>query len=143
MNRSSTSIRGGLARFLLAGLVISFVATQVPWDDRVSGPDGAWRVRGELLGSWTAAEVAFRPEGVSDIPDDWRGPVEDALRSGEEVLLSKGGGIEWEPGLLTALGGLRVSSVLGVVAAVLGGFFFGVTRWWRLLSLCGVRTPYW
>ena len=143
MNRSSTSIRGGLARFLLAGLVISFVATQVPWDDRVSGPDGAWRVRGELLGSWTAAEVAFRPEGVSDIPDDWRGPVEDALRSGEEVLLSRGGGIEWEPGLLTALGGLRVSSVLGVVAAVLGGFFFGVTRWWRLLSLCGVRTPYW
>jgi uncharacterized protein (TIRG00374 family) len=49
----------------------------------------------------------------------------------------------WEPGLWTVISDLNVWSVFGVVLAVLGGLAFGVTRWWRLLKVCGVSTPYW
>ena len=46
-------------RFALAAIVITFVATRVPWRDRVTAPeDGAW-IEGEIAGDWRADTVLF------------------------------------------------------------------------------------
>ena len=133
---------GGALRFFLAALIIGFVATQIPWSDRVQPLEGDWSVVGEISGDWTADQVTFRAADSVGLPADLPGDFGERLRSGEPVTLSRGDGLQWEPGLVTALSNLRFGAVFGVFAAVLGGFFFGVTRWWRLLSLCGVSTAY-
>ena len=129
-------------RFALAALVIAFVATRVPWSDRVTAQgDDTW-IEGELVGHWGEEAVRFKVNDGAMVPEAWRGGWAVALRGLGEAELVRGGGAEWEPGLWRVLADLQVLSVLGVLLAVFGGLVFGVTRWWRLLRVCGVPTRY-
>lgn len=131
-----------LLRFFFAALVIAFVATRVPWEDRLESVSGGAVIHGTLTGDWTGDEVSFLATPGEALPEALVGREAEELRAGGSVSLSRGGEYKWEPGLLTAISGLDPFSVFGVLAAVFGGFLFGVTRWWRLLSVCGVATPY-
>ena len=129
-------------RFLIAALVIAFVATKVPWDDRLESVSNGVVVHGTITGDWTGDEVSFLATPGEVVPEALVGQAADQIRAGAPVSVVRGGSYRWEPGLLTAISGLDPASIFGVLAAVFGGFLFGVTRWWRLLVGCGVATPY-
>lgn len=129
-------------RFALGALVITFVATRVPWGDRATAhADDGW-VAGEISGHWREDSVRFVLDEGELVPDGWSGDWAAALREGSEAELVRGAGAQWEPGFYSVLRDLKPLSVLGVFLALLGGVFFGVTRWWRLLRVCGVPTSY-
>jgi uncharacterized membrane protein YbhN (UPF0104 family) len=129
-------------RFALAAIVITFVATRVPWRDRVTAPeDGAW-IEGEIAGDWRADTVLFTIAKGELVPIQWKDGWASELREASSAELVRGDAV-WEPGLARVLGGLRSEFVLAVFLSLLGGVLFGVTRWWRLLGACGVATPYW
>jgi len=134
--------RLGAWRFALAALVIAFVATRVPWKDRVRPPGSETWAQGQLEGAWRADQVSFTLEGGASLPEEWTTPWAETLRQGAGATLTRGEGVEWEPGLWTVLGSLRAGAILGVLVAVLGGLICGVTRWWRLLRVCGAPTSY-
>jgi hypothetical protein len=52
--------RTGYWRLAIAALVISFVATRVPWTDRVQASGAEEWVEGELIGTWRSEAVSFR-----------------------------------------------------------------------------------
>lgn len=134
--------RTGYWRLAIAALVISFVATRVPWADRVQASGAEEWVEGELIGTWRSEAVSFRMDEGQVLPEGWDGGWALALRHGEPADLVRSVGVVWEPGLWTVLGGLRFGAFFGVLAGVLGGVLCGVTRWWRLLMACGVPTAY-
>jgi len=132
----------GFWRFAVAALVIAFVATRVPWVDRAQAAGSDRWVEGRLSGEWRSDQVSFLPKADVEVPRDWSAPWVSSLREGEQATLTRREGAFWEPGLLTVLKGLRPGAMLGMLCAVLGGLFCGVTRWWRLLRVCGAATEY-
>ena len=132
----------GAWRFALAALVIAFVATRVPWRDRVRESGAGTWVEGRLEGAWRSEEIGFSLDEGVIVPEEWNAVWAVSLREGDQALLLREAGVEWEPGLWTVLRGLRLTAILGLLIAVLGGMLCGVTRWWRLLRVCGAPTPY-
>lgn len=138
----STSLKAAL-RFSIAALVIGFVATLIPWHDRVQiAGDELW-LTGEIVEPLGSEVSTFLVEDGASVPPAWTTPwADDLRRRGETTFASIEEGVSLERGLISVLRSLRWSTLVIVLLAALGGLLCGITRWWRLLRVCGAPTTY-
>ena len=137
------SARGkGACRFALAALVVSFVCTLIPWSDQIQADGHEGWVTGSIEGPLGAAEVLFTADDPSSVPGAWTAPWVESLRTGRPIAITSEGGILKKRGLLSVLSGMRLSALFAVMVAIIVGLLCGVTRWWRLLRVCGAPTSY-
>ena len=78
-------------RFLIAALVIAFVATKVPWDDRLESVSNGVVVHGTITGDWTGDEVSFLATPGEVVPEALVGQAADQIRAGAPVSVVRGG----------------------------------------------------
>ena len=137
----------GLLRPLVAVAVLFFVARSLPWRDRLEWTAGGETVvlTGSIEGDWKLDQIAFQPdESTTAEREAWPASLREALGGGDlDVRRGEGEGgvaVDWKPGLPRAFGGMDPLGVASAMALFVTALLFGVTRWWRLLSLAGCRT---
>ena len=127
----------------LATLVISFVFTLIPWRDRVQSPGSGEWVTGTILEPLGSDVSSFAISPEEEVPASWTSGWAESLRSsGTANISSQPNDVVAERGLISVLRSLETETILAVIAAAIGGLICGVTRWWRLLRLCGVQTSF-
>ncbi len=137
-SKGSVALRIGLST-----LLIGFVFTIIPWRDRLQAVGSEVWVTGTIQGPLGEEASNFEISPGAEIPDSWDTEWVNELRATGVVKLSsadKGHVAEW--GLISVLKSLKWSTLLAVVATAVGGLLFGITRWWRLLKLCGAPTEF-
>jgi glycosyltransferase 2 family protein len=136
--------KGNLALHIgLSTLLIGFVFTFIPWRDRLQPVGSDVWVTGTILEPLGEAASHFEVTPGAEIPDSWDAEWTAELRATGAVHISSSGeGPVAEWGLISVLQSLKWSTLLGVVATAVGGLLFGITRWWRLLKLCGAPTEF-
>lgn len=138
----SFSLKGAL-RLAVSASVIAFVATLIPWNDRVQVIDGDAWLTGEISEPLGAEISTFTIEDGSTVPQSWTTPwAEDLRRKGQASFSSVDESARLERGLISVLRSLQLGTLLAVIGAALGGLLCGITRWWRLLKVCGAPTNY-
>jgi uncharacterized protein (TIRG00374 family) len=134
--RARTLALGALKLALVAAL-LAFVASRLPWRDRLtwSGPAGSGAVDGLIEGEWNGSAVRFRiePEALALLPPDLRARVEAGL------MLERSGTLGWQPSLPRVFREVDLAGLVRALALLALGIAITATRWWRLLAAVGVR----
>jgi len=139
----------GLARVLLALVILGWVGKNLPWSDELSFHTQGGEelvLRGRIEGPWNGDAVSFVPADPLD--DRWELGARERVRNGQPIVARRRAegepsGFDWHPGMPRAfremdVGGLALAQVLFLTAVLTI-----VTRWWRLLSLAGCPTSWW
>ena len=127
----------GWLKLVFVAAVLAFVATRVPWSDRLvwSGAQGSDSVQGEIVGDWKQDEVVFRP--AVDLPQGAPAALREALAAG--TTLQRAEGLDWQPGMPRVFGEVRLQGLLAALGLIFTGVFITATRWWLLLGAAEVR----
>ena len=147
--RWRAALQIGVALALLA-----IVARIVPWRDELTWTQAerAVTVSGTIHGDWKAEAIEFEVErGGEPLPAPFdelaRGPGRLAVRRALEEPAGAEPSAEprwsWRPGMPRVFRELDPRGLLLAFAAFSVGQLSGITRWWRLLALAGVRTKWW
>jgi len=140
-----------LLRLVFALALLAFVATMLPWQDKLRWIEGDNKLElsGRIEGPWRLGPIHFHVDPGTDVPAGWPEELRVALASpaGASLTRAEDGTTaphaEWQPsmprvfreidpiGLVEAMGFLLISCVVSV------------TRWWRLLALAGCPTRWW
>lgn len=148
-NTSKTAGRRwlGLLRPLVAVAVLFFVARSLPWRDRLEWTAGGETtvLTGSIEGDWKLDTVRFHPDEDSVAePGAWPASLREAFDGGpieaERGDVGESVRVDWKPGLPRAFGGMEPLGVAAAMVLFVTALLFGVTRWWRLLTLAGCRT---
>jgi uncharacterized protein (TIRG00374 family) len=142
-----------LLRPLLAVLLLSFVASTLPWEDRLewtAADETTTAFAGVIEGDWAAAAVSFRFEAVAEPPSTWPAELQAAARSGEAARIARPpagagdpgpeGHFGWKPSMQRVFRELEASALARAMAFFVLGVLICATRWWRLLRLAGCAT---
>jgi uncharacterized membrane protein YbhN (UPF0104 family) len=143
---------------LLALGLIAFVATRLPWSDRLlwypGGAAEALALAGTIEGDWRAASVSFVGDEALEVgaefPEEARalsygGRASFARRAlpGPETASGSGAssapGFDWRPGIASVFRGTDAVWVALALAFFVGLYVCGMTRWWRVLRMAGLR----
>lgn len=138
----SLSLKGAF-RLAISASVVTFVATLIPWNDRVQVIDADVWLTGEIDEPLGAETSTFRIEDGAAVPHSWATPwAEDLRRKGRATFSGAEESATLERGLISVLGSLELGTLLAILGAALGGLLCGITRWWRLLRACGAPSSY-
>jgi len=140
-----------LLRLVFALALLAFVATMLPWQDKLRWVEGDQKLElsGRIEGAWRSDSIRFHADPGSSVPQGWPGETGAALLqpAGASIARAEEGAsaphYEWQPGMPRVF---REIDPLGLVEAM--GFLLiscvvSVTRWWRLLALAGCPTRWW
>jgi uncharacterized protein (TIRG00374 family) len=138
----SSSLKGAL-RLAVSASVVTFVAALIPWNDRVQVIDGDVWLTGEIAEPLGTEVSTFMIEDGAAVPHSWTTPwAEDLRRKGRASFSGVEKDASLERGLISVLRSLEWGTLLAILGAALGGLFCGITRWWRLLRVCGAPSSY-
>lgn len=145
-----------LLGFAVAAVLLFVVVQNVPWKDslvvRADPAAEGETFHGEILGDWKRDEVRFRFSPVPVIPEGsvlsghaLAGAATEGgvVTAAEDALGGVPFSVEWRPGMPRAFRELDLSGLLPAFGFVVLCTLFIVTRWWRLLALCGCGTTWW
>jgi len=145
--------RRGLLKILVAVALLAWVASRLPWSDRLAyvadpgRPEAAAEVEGRIVGGWREERVGFELADDATSGSDWPEQARRAAGAGEALDVTRRAeeeaGFEWRPGMPRVFLDLEPLGLLGAFAGLLLGLAFGVTRWWRILHLAGCRSSWW
>ncbi len=140
----------GALRLVFALALLAFVASILPWSDRLSWIEGkhTLELSGRIEGAWRTNSIQFQKAEGAEVPAGW--PAESAaeLARGALVPISRdpaasGAHFEWHPGMPRVFRELDASGLLLAMGMLLVSAVMSVTRWWRLLALAGCPTSWW
>lgn len=143
--------------FLIAGVLLWFVGSNLPWRDTLTlgelGEPGAVEFVGEIQGDWKAERIGFvfdpdqpaRGSGAPVEPElqDWvRGGMTieataTTLRASAEQEELGGQSVSWKPGFPRAFSDLDLAGLLPAAGFLFLATVLVATRWWRLLAISG------
>lgn len=130
---------GALKLVVVAGL-LAFVATRLPWRDRLNwkGPAGKGSVEGEIQGEWTESAVVFHvaEADLAALPEDLRARV----AAGE--ALARSDALGWQPSMPRVFRQVDPGGLLRALGLLALGVAITATRWWRLLAAVSVHTTW-
>jgi len=141
----------GLLRLLFALGLLAFVATMLPWQDRLRWIEGehTLEVAGSIEGAWRSDSIRFHADPAAKLPSAW--PADTALAllqdSGAEIARVADDAstphYEWQPGMPRVFREIEPGGLLAAMGMLLVSAVMSVTRWWRLLALAGCPTSWW
>jgi uncharacterized protein (TIRG00374 family) len=133
--------RRGLVRALklvVVGALLAFVASRLPWQDRLLWKDGAQEreLAGSIVGDWKQDRIGFDVAGadLSALPAE----LVQRLRAREQ--LERSATLDWQPGMPRVFGEVEAGGLVKALGLLALGVLVTATRWWRLLGAAGVRT---
>ncbi|HVS18161.1 MAG TPA: lysylphosphatidylglycerol synthase transmembrane domain-containing protein [Planctomycetota bacterium] len=130
----------GVLKFAVVAALLGFVASRLPWRDRLtwSGSAGEGGVEGEIDGDWTADSVVFRvaPGDLAALPEDLR------ARVAAGATLERADTLRWQPSLPRVFRQVDPAGLARALGLLVVGVAITATRWWRLLAAVGVRASW-
>ncbi len=125
-----------LVKIAVALGLLAFVATRIPWSDRLvwKGPQRTVRIAGAIEGDWKQDSIRFRPTvAPARLPDALR----SALDSGGALARSQE--LDWQPGLPRVFREVDPAGLVAALALLAAGVLVTSVRWWWLLGAAAVR----
>lgn len=143
--------------FLIAGALLWFVGSNLPWRDTLTlgevGSTGAVEFVGEIQGDWKADRIGFvfdpdqEPGGAGNPVDS---ELREWMRSGVSIEATgstlraaagqqelDGLSVTWKPGFPRAFSDLDLAGLLPAAGFLFLATVLVATRWWRLLGISG------
>ena len=144
MTRAARARLLGIARIVLAIGLLGFVATLLPWQDRlVHESEGSkLEVAGTIEGNWRSEAIRFRLLPGSELPEGWPADTQSALQSPEGLAVIEGS-YHWKPGMPRVFREMDPGGLVLAMGLLFAAAFVSVARWWRLLRIAGCPTSYW
>lgn len=134
----------GIARIVLAIGLLAFVATLLPWSDRlVHESEGVKQeISGRIDGNWRSDAIHFHMEPGTALPEGWPTDTRAALESPAGLAVSEGV-YHWKPGMPRVFREMDPGGLVLALGLLFGAALVSVARWWRLLRIAGCETTYW
>jgi uncharacterized protein (TIRG00374 family) len=128
--------------------LLAFVASMLPWQDRLRWIDGAHKLElaGTIEGKWNKDSIRFHAAPGAEIPAGWPEATRAALATAAGAELTRasedsaGPRYEWQPGMPRVFREIEPRGLLLAMGMLLVSAVMSVSRWWRLLALAGCAT---
>ncbi len=141
-----------LLRLVFALGLLAFVASILPWQDRLSWVEGKTKLElsGVIEGAWRSdSSIRFHAAPGSEIPNGWPAETRTAVLDPAGASIARAPDdssaphYEWQPGMPRVFREIEPRGLLEAAGLLLVSAVMGVTRWWRLLALAGCATSWW
>ncbi|MBK7641851.1 MAG: flippase-like domain-containing protein [Planctomycetes bacterium] len=139
-----------LLRLCFALALLAFVASMLPWKDRLNWVAGKSKleVSGKIEGKWRGESIEFEAAPGSVLPAGWPDQTRAALERGERVRVERSPDeasaphYEWQPAMQRVFREIESRWLWLAMGALLVSAVMSVTRWWRMLALAGCPTSW-